>query len=377
MGAFFQFMRKEKPGCDSGFFAHSSSNSRVERSGFEIVNRAPFGERFGCVVNRYRVVIATIAGLFLFSSPTNVSGFVSPVIVDSVQGMLETRANANVGKEIVEGVSPAFTDHNPTPAIVWVMNVVGVMAPTFHTLPNVVSRARKFNGGCIGFGHNGSCDGIFDSHSTFNTPGNSSSFDVVGFEPFRQALSFSRDTNHSVMSSVSILCDGIGPTTVFGRVRTVDIDSVERVIFERFSSHIGEEVFVTVPAFTNGNSSCSIMSKCGVIGVSAPISHTRPYSIFGGFAPVTSFSVFFIDSGSVTSSVLDAIASTRGGFAITESGSKDDTFVATIAAAKPSTIFSSDNQPSTKTLPFQIYHFHNSDCNTPMQSVERIGVYHS
>ncbi len=92
------------------------------------------------------------------------------------------------------------------------------------------------------------------------------------------------------MSSTSILLllASWNPPAVVRRIRTVIVDSFNRVVGARLPAHIGQEVFKRQPSLANDNSSPAIaMEACG-FRVAASREHAAPSAVFG--RPVASLS---------------------------------------------------------------------------------------
>lgn len=98
---------------------------------------------------------SSVGGLLLAGCPSAISGFVVPVIVDSVDGQV-ARPRAHVGVEDSE-VQPPITDLDAAPAVVRVVFVMGVLAASAHRRPDVVlSRPRhavRREARCAPLGH--------------------------------------------------------------------------------------------------------------------------------------------------------------------------------------------------------------------------------
>lgn len=94
---------------------------------------------------------AAIPNLLLSGSPSNIAGFIVPVVVrKAVNGMLRRGARANVRQKGREVVTPFVAHRNTATTIVCVLVVFGVEATALHMLPYAPFRrethaVRAFN----------------------------------------------------------------------------------------------------------------------------------------------------------------------------------------------------------------------------------------
>jgi len=76
--------------------------------------------------------------LLRLSSPAAIAGFVIPVVVDAVNGMLGTRARPHIEKNRSKVLPPAFTTLNASTAVIFPTSGFGGSAPTEHTRPCLI-----------------------------------------------------------------------------------------------------------------------------------------------------------------------------------------------------------------------------------------------
>ena len=86
-------------------------------------------------------LVATIIGLFFWSSPAAVAGFVIPVVVDPIKGQ-SMRTFSHVCEKVNE-IEPAFADGNASTSVAIPLIVIRIEASSFHVRPGNV-RAGSF-----------------------------------------------------------------------------------------------------------------------------------------------------------------------------------------------------------------------------------------
>lgn len=74
--------------------------------------------------------------------PTNVSGFVVPIVVDPIDRMAQRWSAADVLDEALERVDPARVNRDASPAVVGVTTLLWVQAARLHRNPSPVLRPR-------------------------------------------------------------------------------------------------------------------------------------------------------------------------------------------------------------------------------------------
>jgi hypothetical protein len=83
-----------------------------------------------------------------------------------------------------------------------------------------------------------------------------------------------------IASSVVVLRSPADPSTVFGRVRTIVVDSIKGASL-RPSTHVGEKVLKRrFPSFTHFYAPSTIISVGWALAAMASVFHAGPYSIF-------------------------------------------------------------------------------------------------
>ena len=92
------------------------------------------------------ILAAAIVCLLFRSCPTNVPGFVIPVIVDAINGVLWWAVSKSVNYVRVENseVVPLFENVDAATSIVFEARVIWVVAPVAHVLPHRVNRVSIF-----------------------------------------------------------------------------------------------------------------------------------------------------------------------------------------------------------------------------------------
>lgn len=87
--------------------------------------------------------------------------------------------------------------------------------------------------------------------------------------------------NNAVCPSVPTLIKVGGPTTVFGLVVPVVVDSLKRMSRRRARSHVLQERFVRIPPFTDTNAASAVVVEKSTTRAVAPISHVSPCAVLG------------------------------------------------------------------------------------------------
>ena len=93
------------------------------------------------VVNSYQAVVSPVPLLLFFGGPPTVSGFVVTFVVDSVDAVVEGRANAHVGEEVDE-VEPMVAHDDTSRTVVRIFDEVRIIAPNDHHLPRIIRQRR-------------------------------------------------------------------------------------------------------------------------------------------------------------------------------------------------------------------------------------------
>lgn len=111
-------------------------------------------ERFAATINKTRA--SAVLGLLFASCPAAIIGFVSSVVVFSVNGMACTRPMTHVGKEVGKRFSPSTTNSDPPASVVGEVFSFGPFAPSDHVPPrpvfNCSASAMRFVCGRTVFG---------------------------------------------------------------------------------------------------------------------------------------------------------------------------------------------------------------------------------
>lgn len=126
-------------GCQSLFCGPSQFQSHVDSAGANPKVFGPFlnASRFPVVCQQ--AIVALVAVLLGFGSPSNVAGFVVPVIVgESVQCMSVGWSLPNVSQEVFKGFSPSFANTNSPSAVSGVSIGCWTIATTNHLCPDRV-----------------------------------------------------------------------------------------------------------------------------------------------------------------------------------------------------------------------------------------------
>ena len=137
------------------------------------------------------------------------------------------------------------------------------------------------------------------------------------------------------------------PTAVVAGIRTVVVNSIQRMLRHRFASHIGKKILVLVPLWINRDAAATIPLILGTVWIAATISHVFPCHIFWG--PVVRmccpFAIQFAEQ-----------ASARAGPALFQIARKNFLFTSTIAATQPNGVMiailtaEADDGPAAKAL---------------------------
>lgn len=99
-------------------------------------NPRPFLQMVRLIVGCNEFVVALVLPLLHWSFPRAILFGVTKIIIDSVKRVRMTWSLSHVGKEDGKGFAPFLANKYPAPSIRWVRNVVFVIAPLKHHLPN-------------------------------------------------------------------------------------------------------------------------------------------------------------------------------------------------------------------------------------------------
>lgn len=97
----------------------------------------PLGDSQRFAVDGEEFIPSAVVCLDALRCPSDVSGFVVPVVVDSVNGMLRRGSRANVFPEHEEVLAPFWGDRYSTPSVVVEERVFGVVASLEQIGPNL------------------------------------------------------------------------------------------------------------------------------------------------------------------------------------------------------------------------------------------------
>jgi len=81
-----------------------------------------------------------VSRLYVSGCPSDVTGFVVPVIVNTINAVDGGRARPNIGQERCERGAPSFADCDSAPAIQVIPGILRVEAALAHTAPGVIFR---------------------------------------------------------------------------------------------------------------------------------------------------------------------------------------------------------------------------------------------
>ena len=119
-------------------------------------------------------------------------------------------------------------------------------------------------------------------------------------------------SKQSVLTRVSSLFYGRGPSTVFGRVVAVIVDAIKRISFFGNVSHISVEIFKRIsPSITNDYSATTPIFVSGVFGIVTSLLHMQPCSIYGSSRHTMSKSVSALTATGFARSVFEIIKSNK------------------------------------------------------------------
>lgn len=132
----------------------SVPDTSAERCRIDACMTCPIGEAHGATVVVDADVSSRVAKLFSGCGPSHVSGCIGTVVVDSVDGMPNTRTAPDVGKERREVAVPRSAHLDTAPTISSELTLVGVIAARSHAQPDLKFRgarpAKRFSVGAIG-----------------------------------------------------------------------------------------------------------------------------------------------------------------------------------------------------------------------------------
>lgn len=117
------------------------------------------------------------------------------------------------------------------------------------------------------------------------------------------------------------------PTTVPGRVVSVNVDAIKGVSGTRAWTHVGVEVCELLPAFADGNASPAVVLKILVGRFCAAFAHLRPNVVLGRISHAMRGIRCLQDLGDSAAARLDAPGS--------QAGAEDALFGAAVAANSP------------------------------------------
>lgn len=99
--------------------------------------------------------------------------------------------------------------------------------------------------------------------------------------PIRDTKFFSFILNVESISTISRLLNDCGPAAIFWRVTLIIVNTIQRIFWGWFSSHISKKVHKTfVPSRTDMNSSSAIGGISFTIGIMTTFFHSFPSRIF-------------------------------------------------------------------------------------------------
>lgn len=355
----FAFVGFQKSRFERGFFAPSFANTCVEGGRVAFKMLKPFDKWARLAVNGNQMIAALIAGLFLCCSPSDISRFVVSTVVDSVQGVITTGFGADVIGEGIERVAPLWGNCDSAPTIIGESNVVRIGTTVFDTEPGIVQRSFECPFGCFRI-TNDRFSQCFDiGQSSTDTVSECGTSQTEFFKPFGKTFGFSVDRNAMVCTRVPVLSGACCPLAIFRGIRSIVVDSVERMRFVGTSPHIEQKRFISIPSVTYSNSASAVSRELGMSRIVASRTHTCPSSIFVAFASVRTLAVTELNVGTMFAPALDAITSTRFRTSILEHSADNDFLVAANAPTSPTSIFSFDDSETSKLLPCEIYQSHN------------------
>lgn len=166
------------------------------------------------------------------------------------------------------------------------------------------------------------------------------------------------------LATITVLFMTRGPTAIARFVISHIIDAIDAVKLTRPAPHIGDEVFVRLPAFADRDSTTPVIGVCDVVLVSAARQHIGPSSILRGLFTVHPLTMLFAGPAPRNPHL-----STKAPAGFCLSTSKFIThlcrFVSTVTKTNPtelpvlSFLSHSQNNPTSVAQPFKIY-FHHS-----------------
>lgn len=99
---------------------------------------APFSKRFSVPSDSDDAVVTSVSALFFAGSPTTVRRFIDTVRVNPVNRVLRGRRVVHVVSKVLERM-PAFTNHNPAPAVTCVSLVLRRFTAIKHRDPYAIN----------------------------------------------------------------------------------------------------------------------------------------------------------------------------------------------------------------------------------------------
>jgi hypothetical protein len=116
--------------------ADSVSRNSIFYRKFFLLSPFPFiGFSYFIYLYFCKLIITLIPTLFLLCSPSAISRFIIPIIINSIKGMILARSASHVFEKFLIGVVPAFTNFNPSSSIIMEVLVICVGASMLHMRP--------------------------------------------------------------------------------------------------------------------------------------------------------------------------------------------------------------------------------------------------
>lgn len=113
----------------------ASTQARLDRDALEAGSPCPIAHGLRLATKYQYAVVALVVLLLVLSSPTDVSGFVVSVGIDSVDGVSFGRPRPHVSHEGWKGLTPFWAHCNPAPPPILVVRSLGVEASRLDTHP--------------------------------------------------------------------------------------------------------------------------------------------------------------------------------------------------------------------------------------------------
>lgn len=142
----------ERRRCHNAFYRPPSLQPLNERCWSDTNAPRRFGhrQRFAAPINEH--IVSSVRRLFLTRRPSNIPRFISPIVVDPLQG-IAFRARADIFRKSLEIAYPFVAYRNAATAVVPVVRGIRVKAAIFHPLPYTINirptlSVREICGGC-------------------------------------------------------------------------------------------------------------------------------------------------------------------------------------------------------------------------------------